>query len=972
MYKVYLDDELLYSPAMQDLSLLAAEVSSELNATGTFDFTISDRNVRYDDIQKMKSIVRVYDGNTRIFRGRVYKQTRTFYNQKEIICEGELAFLMDSRQRPYVFQGTPQALFEKLITAHNAMVSAEKQFKVGICTVTDPNDYIYRSDSQYLTTWESLNKKLIEPLGGYLWTREEADGVYIDYLAEFDTINPQTVEFAKNLLEFEEVISGKDIATVIIPLGEKLTDEEGNETDERLTIKSVNGGIDYVYDETAVNKFGWIEKVVEWDDVTLPQNLLAKGQAELQNYINLLQSIELTAVDLHAIDRDIKSFQVGSYTRVISEPHGLNELYLTRKRTINLLNQADGVLSLGEENQTLTGEFNEQKKQAEQVAEITYKNQSDFEINKEHVQTQIENLQKTARVVLSTNYGLYQKVLKDGGVDPDYTVSPLVISPTTYFKGEEAEENVSYIWKRKTGTEETDLTEGETVANGILTVSVNMTDDQVRYICYATYTVSETEKYVANAYLDFALLRDGSDGAPGAAGVGYVYDHSEYAISTSATMAPSSGWAPTIPERPEGYLLWMRDVILLSSGTTEIIGERVVTGDPGADGVSITGNKTWFAVSSSATTAPETGWSEDYPSRTAGQYIWQRVEFLYSNGQSDYTLPVVMTGDPGDDGENARTCYVTGKQVMKYAAGAGNPTPAVLKLSASYLNTSHKEWQYLNGDGEWTSWTPAETSLDLELTAVDVCWNGGDSATVRAIDTTETAMDSVSLAKLRDGEGGQDGEDGADAYTVLLGNEAYQFTGDTSHAVAASMSCAVTAYKGTEQVAASIGTITGHPSGMTTTVQNNDSLNAAFKVEVTEELTQQSGVLVVPVTVDGVAFEKRFSWSVSFRGEAGTDGEDAITLHILSSNGNMFKNSLLSTTLTVTIVTGNEMITSSDQMYEKFGTGAAIKWEEKAFGETVFTPLPETDSRISDNGFILTLNPQDVESQAVFNCELDF
>lgn len=203
MYKVYLDDELLYSPAMQDLSLLAAEVSSELNATGTFDFTISDWNVRYDDIQKMKSIVRVYDGNTRIFRGRVYKQTRTFYNQKEIICEGELAFLMDSRQRPYVFQGTPQALFEKLITAHNAMVSAEKQFKVGICTVTDPNDYIYRSDSQYLTTWESLNKKLIEPLGGYLWTREEADGVYIDYLAEFDTINPQTVEFAKNLLEFE-------------------------------------------------------------------------------------------------------------------------------------------------------------------------------------------------------------------------------------------------------------------------------------------------------------------------------------------------------------------------------------------------------------------------------------------------------------------------------------------------------------------------------------------------------------------------------------------------------------------------------------------------------------------------------------------------------------------------------------------------------------------------------------------------
>lgn len=106
-------------------------------------------------------------------------------------------------------------------------------------------------------------------------------------------------------------------------------------------------------------------------------------------------------------------------------------------------------------------------------------------------------------------------------------------------------------------------------------------------------------------------------------------------------------------------------------------------------------------------------------------------------------------------------------------------------------------------------------------------------------------------------------------------------------------------------------------------------------------------------------------------GASGQDGEDAITLHILSSNGAIFKNSTLSTTLTVTIIIGNsEMITSSDQMYEQFGDGAYLEWEEKAFGSTSFTKLQSTDDRLSDNGFILTLTPQDVATQTVFNCRL--
>ena len=108
------------------------------------------------------------------------------------------------------------------------------------------------------------------------------------------------------------------------------------------------------------------------------------------------------------------------------------------------------------------------------------------------------------------------------------------------------------------------------------------------------------------------------------------------------------------------------------------------------------------------------------------------------------------------------------------------------------------------------------------------------------------------------------------------------------------------------------------------------------------------------------------------QGETGQNGKDAVTLHILSSNGNLFKNSMLSTTLTVTIIVGNEMITSSKQMHAKFGDSAFIEWEQKRFGEDVFTKIDPNDNRLSDEGFIMTLNSNDVYTQTTFNCDINY
>lgn len=120
---------------------------------------------------------------------------------------------------------------------------------------------------------------------------------------------------------------------------------------------------------------------------------------------------------------------------------------------------------------------------------------------------------------------------------------------------------------------------------------------------------------------------------------------------------------------------------------------------------------------------------------------------------------------------------------------------------------------------------------------------------------------------------GQTGAAGKDAYTVLLTNEAHTFEGGETAAKAAVTSFLVQAYKGAEMVRATIGEITGIPSGMTVQLSENGSTTPSATITVTEGMDTLSGSLDVPITVDGKVFKKRFSWSVALQGGKGDTGE---------------------------------------------------------------------------------------------------
>lgn len=344
MYRVYCDGNLLYHSKLENLKIFYPSVELELNKTGSFEFGIYPDHPYFGLIHKLRSIITVWQDEYLLFRGRVLDDDSGWHNQKNIVCEGELAFLLDSIQRPTVFNGSVAEYLAMLIEIHNAQVDAGKRFVLGNVTV---DGVLSVDEGEYLDTFEHIKKQLLDVFGGYLLTRHEGDIVYIDYLSEITLLSPQKISFGKNLLDLKRIRKGADIATVIIPLGAKLKDEEGTETGKRLTIEAVNGGVDFVQDSAAIAEFGTIVKTVIFEDIADAAELKAAGEAYLADSVNLWETIELSAADLATVNKDATSFHLGTQVQVKSKPHGIDHLFIVSRLAVKLLDPAANAITLG-------------------------------------------------------------------------------------------------------------------------------------------------------------------------------------------------------------------------------------------------------------------------------------------------------------------------------------------------------------------------------------------------------------------------------------------------------------------------------------------------------------------------------------------------------------------------------------------------------------------------------------------------
>ena len=394
-YKIYSDNYLLYDSNNENYVLTDIKLTQEVNKVDELSFKIYPNHTNYNHIQKLTSVITVTKENEVIFRGRALNDNQDFNNVKQITCESHLAYLFDSIIRPFHFPGdeqftgakdaaNPVEFFLKwIIDTHNSQVNDSQKILLGTVTVTDltdknSTDAVHkllsygRSSIEFLTSHEIIKTRILDSLGGYLRIRYAEGGTYLDYIEDFTDTGystglkltcSQTIEFGENLLNVAKTLKGEEIKTGIIPLGDKLTDAEGNETDEYLTIKEIVDGEvvqdiikqdDYILHTGLAAQYGKIFDVVKFDGIRTAQTLKAKALEHIANSTKYSVNLELKAIDLRLTTDQVGTFKVGQYVKCKSEPHGLNELYLLKKIQFDFLNPQNTTITIGNSFLSLT------------------------------------------------------------------------------------------------------------------------------------------------------------------------------------------------------------------------------------------------------------------------------------------------------------------------------------------------------------------------------------------------------------------------------------------------------------------------------------------------------------------------------------------------------------------------------------------------------------------------------------------
>lgn len=491
-----------------------------LNSCGSLTFEVQIEDDIYDGYERLKSRVLVKEDGAIQFVGRLLRTTIDFQNTKKLVFEGEMALLNDVLYPPYEFSGSIAEFLTNVINYYNSKCSTENQINIGRITMIDKNNYIARSNTDYSTCWEAISDKLIDLCGGYLSMRWVLDGStvyrYLDYLENPGAEASQKIEYAKNILDVGQEIDATDICTVLYPFGAK--DES---TGEKVDISSVNGGKKYIT-SNKLSLFGVVEKIVEFEDVTLPSNLLSKAKAYLEEHDSSITTLTVKALDLHVLDDIYVRFNVGDTVHVYSKPNSIDTYMMISERTRNLNNPDKDELTLGKVVETFTSSVDKPGMSIE----------SD------------EN---------ALNY-----------VDVEYGLSDSsTVAPTIWSTDSPVWTAGKYIWQRTKCV----------YINGTITYS---------NIACIQGAKGEDGKDGLNGAdgkdgIDGTNGKDGAPGTDGTDGRGISSVEEQYYLSSSNTSLLNGTWSISCPEWKKGYYIWTRSKITWMNPTETTYTDAVLS-----------------------------------------------------------------------------------------------------------------------------------------------------------------------------------------------------------------------------------------------------------------------------------------------------------------------------------------------------------------------------------------------------------
>lgn len=294
------------------LQLYETKLELEDNTSGSFNFYIPPDHPYYDLMTIRDTIISIYRNGKWMWEGRVMRVEENFYKEKNVYCEGALAYLNDTIQekKKYTYV-TVRQLFQLLINYHNAKIRATygditiqpyNVLEVGYIR-PDVSDREIEFEVDYESTM-SFIKKLVDDYGGHvIITRDERTGrKYIEWKTD-DELNhaSQTIDFGVNLLDYSTTRELEDFCTVVMPLGSEIDEDEGVESSgKRITCANANNGSPYIISDHA-KEYGWYESVLDCDGVTDPEELKRLGEEYMKaQFGGELQdlTLEVSAIDL--------------------------------------------------------------------------------------------------------------------------------------------------------------------------------------------------------------------------------------------------------------------------------------------------------------------------------------------------------------------------------------------------------------------------------------------------------------------------------------------------------------------------------------------------------------------------------------------------------------------------------------------------------------------------------------------------
>lgn len=358
-------DDLVYSTdAPYNDGIIAPKLKLEVNTAGSLEFTILPTHPLYNSFSKLVSILRVFQESDLIFRGRVLSITTDFYNQRKIVCEGELAFLLDSVMKPIKGEKTIKSVFSEIITNHNAQMGDNtwKTFSVGEITVPNATKQENFEITSYKDTSSVLFTDLLEEYGGVVSTRHGIQGyspTVIDYLEDpsqssqnYDDYksNDPDIAFGLNLLDLELSPPVDEIFTVLYPIGDKKED-----SDEAIDISGVNPDNDpshnklYLYNDQMIAKYGKIYRCEQWSEIKDPSKLYEKASSWMNKHCKEYpDDMTIKAIDLHYLDPNNHPYmKLLDKVRCYSEPHGIDIVLVCLSIELDIQNPESSSYKIG-------------------------------------------------------------------------------------------------------------------------------------------------------------------------------------------------------------------------------------------------------------------------------------------------------------------------------------------------------------------------------------------------------------------------------------------------------------------------------------------------------------------------------------------------------------------------------------------------------------------------------------------------